>query len=110
MKNVYVHFVSDVFSKFGAALTKNFQVVVEISEAEIIIVDNLMGLQNALMKTKEVEIWMPFATADDKFEKEFGFKKLVAIKQANPRIKLYDAFGREGSDGDALNFMELINN
>jgi hypothetical protein len=93
MKQVFLHFTSEIFAKFFP----------KIFEQRFDVVD----LQKALAES-ECEIWINLADIGLSFTQFGGFPALVAIKNKNPRIKIYDVFGREGSDGDALDFGKLL--
>lgn len=108
MKKTFLHFTSEIFAKYLPQIfEQRFDIVDDIDDAELVITDNVVGLQKALAES-ECEIWANLADVGSSFTQFGGFPALVALKNKNPRIKIYDVFGREGSDGDALDFGKLI--
>ena len=108
MKKAFLHFTSEICVKFFPQIfAQVFEIVDDIDDAELVITDGVIGLQKALAES-ECEIWINLVDIGRTFTDFGGFPALVALKNKNPRIKIYDAFSREGSDGDPLDFVKLI--
>lgn len=108
MKKAFLYFTSEISAKFFPEIfAQRFNIVNDIDDAEVVIVDGVIGLQKALAES-ECEIWISLADIGSSLTQFGGFKALVAVKEKNPRVKIYDVFGREGSDGDPIDFLTLI--
>jgi len=108
MKKVYLYLTSELLMRHGpSAFQKRFNIVDDIDDAEIVVVDGVVGLQKALAES-ECEIWVNLVDVGKTLADFGGFEALVVLKNKNPRVKIYDAFGREGCDGDYLDFMGLV--
>jgi hypothetical protein len=104
----FLHFTSDICVKyFPEIFAGRFDVVSDIDDAEVVIVDGVVGLQKALAES-ECDVWVNLVDIGSTFTNFGGFDALVAAKKNNPRIKIYDAFGRQGCDRDPIDFVKLI--
>ena len=104
----FLYFTSEICTKFFPEIfAQRFDIVDDIDDAEVVIVDGVVGLQKALAES-ECEIWVNLADIGFSFTQFGGFEALVAVKNKNPRVKIYDVFGRDGSDGDALDFVKHV--
>ncbi len=108
MKKAFLYFTNEICVKFFPAIfSARFDIVDDIDDAELIIVDGVVGLQKALAES-ECEVWINLVDIGPSFTNFGGFDELVRVKKENQRVKIYDMFGREGSDGDPIDFVELI--